>query len=200
MSTADETARPGDDEPGAEHPDVVVPDDLSGLVPDVTDGQVTPDGADEVVVPDDLSGLLEPAGQVPSVALVVTQVAAPEPLAAACALASVQVDAVPTSVGAVAVLRDPSAAQAGAAAISQLLRQLPVVLLTRREGQISATRWVAGRHDEDLPPGLVLADAPSLLEDLLLGGADASHVPGAVTSVGMTRWKAMRALARGRRR
>jgi hypothetical protein len=154
----------------------------------------------DIVVPDDLSGLLDAAAEDPSVALVVTQVSAPEPLAAACSLANVAVDAVPTEVGAVAVLRDPTAALAGAAAISQLLRQLPVVLLTRREGQISAARWVGGKHDDDLPPGLVLSDAPAVLEDLLLGSAEPSAVPGSVTSVGMSRWRAMRTLARGRKR
>ncbi len=210
MSTSDETPR--DDEPAVEPgapddlADVVVPDDLSGLVTDepsdvaTVDDALADDEGPDVVVPDDLSGLLEQTAEVPSIALVVTQVAAPEPLAAACALANVQVDAVPTSVGAVAVLRDAAAADAGAAAISQLLRQLPVVLLTRREGQISAARWIGGAHDDELPAGLVLSDAPAVLEDLLLGGVDVSEVPGVVTSVGMSRWKAMRALARGRKR
>lgn len=155
---------------------------------------------DDFVVPDDLSGLVAGTDEAPSVALVVTQVAAAEPLAAACALANVEIDAVPTEVGAVAVLRDPAAADAGVAAISQLLRQLPVVLLTRREGQISAMRWVGGAQDDKLPAGLVLSDAPAVLEDLLLGSADVGELPGVVTSVGMSRWKAMRALARGRRR
>ncbi|MCR6647154.1 MAG: hypothetical protein NVV70_03050 [Cellulomonas sp.] len=188
MSTPDGTTpeRHDDDR------DLTVPDDLSALT--------EADGAGDVVVPDDLSGLLDGAAETSSIALVVTQVAAPEPLAAACAIANVEVDAVPTSVGAVAVLRDPAAAEAGAAAISQLLRQLPVVLLTRREGQIAAVRWVNGRHDDDLPAGLVLADAPAVLEDLLLGSADVADVPGVVTSVGMSRWRAMRALARGRKR
>lgn len=159
-----------------------------------------PDDELGVVVPDDLSGLLDAPAETPSVAIVVTQVAAPEPLAAACALAGVDIDAVPTEVGAVAVLRDPAAVADGAAAISKLLRQLPVVVLTRREGQISAARWTGGTHDEDLPAGLVLSDAPAVLEALLLGSTDVAGVPGVVTSVGMTRWRAMRALARGRRR
>ncbi len=159
-----------------------------------------PHELDGIVVPDDLSSLLDGPQETPSVALVVTQVAAPEPLAAACAIAHVEIDAVPTPVGAVAVLRDPAAADAGAAAISQLLRQTPVVLLTRREGQIAAARWVGGARDDELPAGLVLADAPPVLEDLLLGSEQASAVPGVVTSVGMSRWQAMRALARGRKR
>ena len=67
-------------------------------------------------VPDDLSSLTEP-DEAPSVALVVTQVAQPEPLAAACALAKVDVDVVPSPVGAIAVLRDAAQATEGASAI-----------------------------------------------------------------------------------
>ncbi|GEL94219.1 hypothetical protein [Cellulomonas composti] len=163
-----------------------------------SDESDVPDEVGEIVVPDDLSGLM--AQETPSVALVVTQVAVADPLAAACALAGVDVDAVPSQVGAIAVLRDPAAALAGAAAISKLLRTLPVVLLERREGQISASRWIGGTRDDDLPPGLVLADSPALLEDLLLGETAAASAPGSVTSVGMSRWKAMRTLAQGRRR
>lgn len=198
--------------------DVVVPDDLSSLL----DGTAVPDdasslldgegadasaadassdetGADEPVVPDDLSSLAAGGTEVPSVALVVTQVATPAPLAAACALAKVEVDAVPSSVGAIAVLRDPATGAAGAEAISRLLRTLPVILLERREGQISAGRWTGGERVADLPPGLVLSDAPSVLEELLLGDATAAEVPGVVSSVGMSRWQAMRALAAGRK-
>ncbi|WP_291758556.1 hypothetical protein [Cellulomonas sp. 73-145] len=146
-------------------------------------------------IPDDLSELDD---EVPSVALVVTPVADPAPLAATCALAKVDVDAVPSDVGAIAVLRDPGAGERAAAAISELLRAVPVVLLERREQQVSATHWVGGERTRDLPPGLVLSDAPELLENLLLGGLRAADVPGTVTSVGMTRWKALRTLA-GRR-
>ncbi|WP_276596315.1 hypothetical protein, partial [Cellulomonas fimi] len=155
--------------------------------------------ADAVVVPDDLSSLAAGGTEVPSLALVVTQVAAPAPLAAACALAKVDVDVVPSSVGAIAVLRDPASGPAGAEAISKLLRTLPVILLERREGQISAGRWTGGARVADLPPGLVLSDAPEVLEDLLLGDAKVAEVPGVVSSVGTSRWQAMRALAAGRK-
>jgi hypothetical protein len=199
-----------------------VPDDASALLGSDTDGASTtggttggtpagdgtgaPDGADDAddaddapVVPDDLSSLAAGGTEVPSLALVVTQVAAPAPLAAACALAKVDVDVVPSSVGAIAVLRDPASGAAGAEAISRLLRTLPVILLERREGQIAAGRWTGGARVADLPPGLVLSDAPSVLEDLLLGDAKVAEVPGVVSSVGMSRWQAMRALAAGRK-
>ena len=95
---------------------------------------------EDFVVPDDLSSLFAPASEDPSVALVVTPVAAPEPLAAACVLAGVAVDVVPSTSGAIAVLREPAAATHGAAAISKLLRSTPVVLLERREGNVRAVR------------------------------------------------------------
>jgi len=151
----------------------------------------------EIHVPDDLSELDD---EKPTVALVVTPVAGASPLAAACALGGVAADVVPSDVGAIAVLREPVAGRAGAAAVSQLLRQVPVVLLERRESQMSATQWIAGEHTRDLPPGLVLSDAPEVLEDLLLDGRDPSTVDGAVTSVGMSKLKAMRVLAAHRPR
>ncbi|WP_421733382.1 hypothetical protein [Cellulomonas sp.] len=151
---------------------------------------------DDFEVPDDLSGLLDGADEDPSVVLVITQVAAPAPLAAACAIAKVEVDVVPTPIGAIASLRDPKAASDGAAAISKLLRTIPVILLERREGQITASRWTAGERGDDLPAGLVLSDAPAVLEDLLLGSVQAGDVEGMVTSVGMSRWQAMRTIAK----
>ena len=150
---------------------------------------------DDFEVPDDLSSLLDGPAEDPSVVLVITQVAAPAPLAAACAIAKVDVDVVPTSIGAIAALRDPRAAADGAAAISKLLRAVPVILLERREGQITASRWAGGERDGDLPAGLVLSDAPAVLEDLLLGSVQAGEVEGVVTSVGMSRWQAMRLIA-----
>ena len=151
----------------------------------------------EIHVPDDLSELDD---EKPSVALVVTPVAAAAPLAAACALAKVAADVVPSEVGAIAVLRDPVTGRLGAAGVSLLLRQVPVVLLERRQSQMSATQWVAGQHTRDLPPGLVLSDAPEVLEELLLDGRAASTVAGVVTSVGMSRFRAMRVLAAHRPR
>ncbi len=151
----------------------------------------------EIHVPDDLSELDD---EKPTVALIVTPVAAAAPLAAACALSKVAADVVPSDVGAIAVLRDPLSGRAGAAAVSQVLRAVPVVLLERRESQMTATQWVSGEHERDLPPGLVLSDAPEVLEDLLLDGRDPSTVDGVVTSVGMSKLKAMRVLAAHRPR
>ena len=131
----------------------------------------------------------------PTVAVVVTQVAAAEPLAAVCSMAKVAVDVVPSRVGALAVLREPAEGAAAAEAISRMLRGNLVVQLERREEQISAVRWTDGVRGDELPAGLVLSDAPEVLEDLLLGAADVAAVEGVVSSVGMSRFRAMRLLA-----
>lgn len=143
-------------------------------------------------VPDDLAALA--AEEVPSVALVVTQVAVPGPLAAVCALAKVDVDAVGSPIGSIAVLRDPADAEIATRAVSRQLRNLPVVLLVRRSEQVTATQWSNGELVEELPSGLVLSDAPQVLEDLLLHGTPVGSLDGVVTSVGLSRWKAMRLL------
>jgi len=144
-------------------------------------------------VPDDASSLLGEVG----LALVVTPVANAEALAATCAMAKITIDAVPTEVGALAVFRETSGdgpAQ-GAGAISRLLRGVPVVLLERREGQLSASRWLDGTRDGELAPGLVLNDAPEVLEDLMLGVTTPADLDGVVPST-MSRLKAMRVLAK----
>lgn len=205
---------PGDDLPEGELPDDLgfeIPDDLSGLDdlsgPDAAPAPAEPDAqvTGDVTVPDDLSGLeaAAPEPDEPVVAMVVTQVAGAKALAAACSLAGVDVDAVPSPVGALAVLRDtadPAGTARAAAAISQMLRTSPVVLLDRRAGRIAASRWVAGEKEDDLPAGLVLSGAPAVLEDVLVGGTPVAEVEGVETSVGLSRWAAMRALSGGRRR
>lgn len=145
-------------------------------------------------VPDDASSLLGDVG----VAIVVTPVANAEALAATCAVAKVAVDVVPSPVGALARCRTTDGAGPAHAAdgISRLLRGVPIVLLERREGQITASRWLDGDRGDDLAPGLVLNDAPEVLEDLLLGVTALDEIEGVFSSVGMSRLKAMRVLAR----
>lgn len=148
---------------------------------------------DDFEVPDDLSSLLDGTTEEPSVALLLTPVAQAAPLAATCVLAKVDADVVLSDVGAIGVLRAPAAARAAAAAVSQLLRQVPIVLMERREGQITATRWMGGAQQGDnLPPGLVLSDAPPVLEDLLLGSVEVGSLDGVVPTEGISRWKALR--------
>ncbi|MGO1317082.1 MAG: hypothetical protein ACTMIR_08620 [Cellulomonadaceae bacterium] len=149
---------------------------------------------EDLTVPDDLSGLTDDAE--PSLALIITQVAGAEPLVAACALAKVPVDAFPTPIGAVASCRELSAGgpERAAAAISELLKTVPVVLIERRESQLSAARWENGERTAELPAGLVLDGAPAELEDLVTGTRDLDEIDGVLTSVGMSRFRAMRQL------
>lgn len=130
-------------------------------------------------------------------AVVLTQVTVAEGLAAACALGKVAVDVVPSPIGAFAVCRDTDEDGAAKAAgvISQLLKQIPVVLIERRDGQLSASRWELGERVSDFAAGLMLDGAPDELEDLMLGTRTVADLDGVVSSVGMSRLKAVRLLA-----
>ena len=91
------------------------------------------DGLDGVEIPDDLSSLT--ASAVPDLVALITQIAGAEPLAAACSLAQVEADVVPTDVGAVAVLRDPAGdAPAHAAAAQSEVRGRTGSLLGHTSG------------------------------------------------------------------
>lgn len=147
-------------------------------------------------VPDDPAG-----GDEPVVAVVLTQVADAEPLAAACALAGLSVDAVPTPVGAMAVCRGvaPGEPEQVAETISRLLAKTPVLLVVRRAGQLTVTRWAGGSAAAQVAPGLVLDDLPAQVEGVVLGTVGLDELDGVVTSVGLSRWRATRALARSAR-
>lgn len=159
-----------------------------------------PDDLDGIEIPDDLSSLT--GGSAPDLVALVTQIAGAEPLAAACSLAQVEADVVATDVGAVAVLRDPSgdAPAQAAAALTTLVKGVPLVLVERRGEQLSMTRWSDGAAEDTLAPGLVLGGAPEALEDLLTGTSTLADLDGVVASTSISRWKAMRLLtAAGRR-
>ncbi|QAY62355.1 hypothetical protein ET495_02730 [Xylanimonas allomyrinae] len=145
-------------------------------------------------VPDDLSALTAPSER--ELAVLLTQIADAEALAAACALGELDVDAAPSPVGALAVLRDASgeAPERAAAAVSQLVAGVPLVLVTRAEGQLTAVRYQDGKPAGELPPGLVLSGAPEALEDLLTGQLAVRDLPGVIASAGIGRFKAMRML------
>lgn len=137
-------------------------------------------------------------GELSPAAVVLTQVAAPEALAAACALQRLEVDVVPTPIGCLAVCRDT--AEGGPAAVartvSALLPAVSVLLLEQRGGRMAATRWSGGAAaGTEMSPALVLDGAPAVVEQLLLGQVEAGGLDGAVTSVGMSRWTATRTLA-----
>lgn len=139
------------------------------------------------------------------VAVLMTQIATAEALAAACAVHRAPVDVVVSPIGAYAVCREPFSAADVARDVSALVKTVPLILVEAKSGQISAGQWLAGERTGDLPPGLVLDGAPHELEDILLGAVAVTDLENVVTSVGMSRWKAMRSLAatartaRGRR-
>ena len=144
-----------------------------------TDGASVPDGP-----------------EAPSIALIITQIAGAQALVAACALAKVPVDAFDTGVGSVASCRDltPGGPDRAAAAISEMIKDIPVILIEARKGQLSASRWQLGKRQADLPAGLVLDGAPEELEDLLIGSTTLDQIDGVITSVGISRFKALRQL------
>lgn len=155
----------------------------------------------DVEIPDDLSSLTTPTAD-PEVAVLVTQIAGAEPLAAACSLAGLDVDAVPTQIGALAVLRDRAgdAPEQAASAVSSLVRGVPLLLVTRRGEQLTALRFEDGARGDQLPPGLVLGGAPAELEDLLTGERAVGELDGVVPSSSIGRLKAMRMLTSAARK
>ena len=155
-----------------------------------------PDMPDGFEVPDDLSALTGTRKD-PELALLITQIAGAEPLAAASALAEVAVDAVGTDIGAIGVLPDTSgdAPDRAATAISRLVTGVPLVLVTRWGEQLTCVRYQDGNAEGELPPGLVLSGAPDVLEDLLTGQTAVADLPGVVPSSSISRFKAMRMLA-----
>lgn len=133
------------------------------------------------------------------VALLVTQVATAEALAAAAALAQVRLDAVATPIGAIGVCRDtaPGEPEAAAGTLSRMLPAVALILLVNRENQVSASRWQGGADAGPLAPALVMDGVPSEIGDLLLGQTTID----ALEHVGsdMSRWKATRVLAKAAR-
>ncbi|WP_240643944.1 hypothetical protein [Antribacter gilvus] len=179
----------GNPTPGSPADEPTTPDDLPGL--DDLDFEI----------PDDLSSLTNPTTD-PELAVLVTQIAGAGPLAAACALSGLDVDAVPTSIGALAVLRDRAgdAPEQAAAAISGLVRGVPLVLVTRRGEQLTALRFTDGERGDELSPGLVLGGAPEELEDLLTGFKTVAELDGVVASSSISRFKAVRLLTSAARK
>ncbi len=175
--------------------------DNDGFNSDTPAGDDLPDfDFDNLEIPDDLSSLTG-SGE-PEFAALITQIAGAEPLAAASSLAQLDLDAVPTSVGAVGVLRDRSgdAPERAAAAISQLVRGVPLVLITRTGEQMTAVRFADGVRGDELAPGLVLGGAPESVVDLLTGATAVADAVGVVGSTSISKFKAVRMLTSAARK
>lgn len=166
------------------------------------DTGATPELPDDISfdIPDDLSGLsmFGETSSTPSVALVLTQVAGAQPLAAVCAVAKLEVDVFfAKGVGAVAVCRDRAgdAPATVARTISELVAGVPAILVERRENQINASRWLDGQRGDDVPAGLLLDGAPDDLEGLLIGTTTLEEIKGVVPAGEVSRLKGARLLA-----
>ncbi|MPV49490.1 hypothetical protein GCG21_05630 [Pseudactinotalea sp. HY160] len=135
-------------------------------------------------------------------AVVLTPLAHAPALARLMGLAGMDWPVVPTRTGAVTACAVPVAPDD----LSALTGELPgdildvakalshtskygVVLLTARVthsaeegpgGNVSADRYVAGKHVESLPPGLVTTGADDVVEQLVLGQIAPADVPGAL--------------------
>lgn len=134
----------------------------------------------------------------PALVLLITQVSDATALAAACAVAKIDIEAFDTDAGAVAVLTSTADWQAVAAGISGLLRQAPVLVLASDGDQIAASRWIGGCQDCELATGVVLSALPTTVSDILAGTADPASI--STVSSNMSRWKAMRILVKHRAR
>lgn len=155
---------------------------------------------DDFEIPDDLSGfdpttLASKAKR--ELAILITRLAFPGALAGACALAGIEADAVGTEGGAVALLHkiDDEAPEQAGQLLSSVVRGVPLLLVTKAEGQISVTQFLDGKDIGPLPPGVVLTTAPELVEDLIIGVVKPSAVPGTVSSVGISKVKALKLIA-----
>lgn len=132
-----------------------------------------------------------------TVAVLLTQVADAQSLAAACAMNKLKVTAVSSPIGAYGVCHDLSAGkpQEVAKAVSALVQSVPVILITASSGQMKAEQWQAGEVVGKLPVALVLDGAPHELEDLLLQQTTVEELPDTVFSGDISRFKALRMLA-----
>ncbi|WNM23326.1 hypothetical protein [Demequina capsici] len=131
-------------------------------------------------------------------------------LAAVMAMGGCKGRVILTSGGSLGVLDDTSdemAARVGQV-VSNFVKEMPVVVLDRRDGQISAVQWLQGVRGQSLPPGLALDSAPGVVLTLLSGSQEFDEVAGLhedkVADARMSKWQAFRSLraiakdARGR--
>lgn len=154
--------------------------------------------------------------------VVLTPIASAPVLAALCAMAEVDADIVPSKRGALAAKvittsgeLDPSELLTGApaearelAAVLSRTAKVGVVLLTARLGEgedgvtgtISGREYQAGEPGAEVSPGLILAHADDVVEQILLGTLDPAQAPGRLVPKEMSRWQAARLMAKQVRR
>ena len=196
--------------------------------PERPEGAARPDGGIEPSGIEPGGELAEARGEVSPtgrriIAVVLTPIRSAAALAGLCAMGGIDAEIIPSKNGALAVrVLPPEAADdaemllTGApAAATELASTLSrtakagVVLLTAQlgEGDEGLTGTITGRNflngdaGEEVPAGLILANADDVLESLLLGTLAPADAPGRVTpeSLGPT-WRAGRLFNKTRRR
>ena len=135
------------------------------------DGVTVPDDASELTgsFDDELEGLL---GNKAKTAMIITQLASADLLAAFCQLADVSATCLEDAQGAVAVLRnlDGDGPEAAAKDLTCVVSGMPVILAVNRADKLEATLYVKGH------PGQTFAPADPVHPDpAVRGGPDVGH-------------------------
>lgn len=132
-----------------------------------------------------------------TVAVLLTQVASAQSLAAASALGKFKVEAVGSPIGAYAIIPNTANGypEQVTVSVSKLVQGAPVILIQATSGQMKAQQYEDGELKGKLPVALVLDGAPHELEDILLGEKTVADLEDVVSSAKMSRFKAMRLLA-----
>jgi hypothetical protein len=128
-----------------------------------------------------------------------------EALAAICALSGCPCDVIAFKQGSLAVMADDQEGMADLAAerVGAVLRDVSLLAMERRDGQLSIVAWKGGVRGEELPPGLALDRAPEAVVALMTGAMTIEqlieHVPDRVHSGRMGRRQASKVLRRALR-
>ncbi|OXN00999.1 hypothetical protein [Bifidobacterium vansinderenii] len=117
---------------------------------------------------DELQGLL---GNKAKAAVLITQLSAPDLLAAFCQLSDISAHCVGSDQGAVAVLRsvDGDGPEVAARDLTTVVSGLSVVLAVNRADKLEATLWVNGKPGNKFAPPVLFMSTPPFVEDLLIG-------------------------------
>ena len=92
----------------------------------------------------------------------------------------------------------PGRADQAATAVTAIQRDIILLTMERRDGQITVRRWAKGVKGEEIAPGLALDEAPEVVRGIMTGAttveALADDQPDAVIRGRMGRVKAFRTL------
>lgn len=162
-----------------------------------------------------------------ALAVIMTPIASAQALAGLCAMAGLDLKVIDSSTGAVAAaeftpeedwsvealtsgVAVPAFADEAARALSKTSRMGAVLLVVEvsvdpeggqgTTGQMIARNYANGEPGEDISPGLVLASADDVVENLLLGEVTLAELPEVHDSSKLSRLKAARLFMRGLRR